>query len=129
MRLNRAASVYMKRVDVEVVAMKIGHPGINNLYTPHRADLVFELTASILFFYALKIRVDMKEQVIATRYVDERKLVAFLRGRFPEPDQFQITVSPASLAQLGSPQGRGLPVRLEKAPVSPRSPRLCHTEK
>ncbi|BCS24075.1 uncharacterized protein APUU_40519A [Aspergillus puulaauensis] len=91
MRLNRAASVYMKRVDVEVVAMKIGHTGINNLYTPHRADFVFELTASFLFFYTLKIRVDMKEQVIAFRYINERKLVAFLKGRFPEPDQFQIT--------------------------------------
>lgn len=39
MRLNRAASAYMKRTDVEVVAMKTGHPGIHNLYTPHRVDL------------------------------------------------------------------------------------------
>lgn len=129
MRLNRAASVYMKRVDVEVVAMKIGHTGINHLYTPHRADFVFELTASFLFFYTLKMSVDMKEQIISIRYVDKGKLIAFLRGRFPEPDEFQITVSPASLAQLDSPQGRRLPVRLEKAPGSPRCPRLCHTEK
>lgn len=39
MRLNRAASAYMKRTDVEVVAMKTGHPGIHNVYTPHRLDL------------------------------------------------------------------------------------------
>lgn len=48
MRLNRAASVYMKRADVEVVAMKIGHLGTENLYTPHCVDL--SLNSLPLFF-------------------------------------------------------------------------------
>ncbi len=49
MRLNRAASVYMKRADVEVVAMKIGHLGTENLYTPHCVDL--SLNSLPLFFF------------------------------------------------------------------------------
>lgn len=68
----------------------------------------------------------MKEQIINIRYIDKGKLVAILRGRFPAPNEFQISVSPESLAQLHLLQCQ-LPVRLE-APEPPR-PRLCHTEK
>ncbi|OJJ59933.1 hypothetical protein ASPSYDRAFT_44335 [Aspergillus sydowii CBS 593.65] len=42
----------------------------------------------------------MKEQIINIRYIDKGKLVAILRGRFPAPNEFQISVSPESLAQL-----------------------------